>query len=820
MDISNTDMHTETQKSSNGRGMQYHFSKGEILEDYRIANVSRELSLIGRREVLNGRAKFGIFGDGKEVAQLAMAKFFREGDFRSGYYRDQTFQMAAGMLTAEQFFAQLYGDTDLNHNPDNGGRLMNNHFATRSLDENGEWKDLTSMKNSSADISPTAGQMPRLLGLAQASRLYREIPELRSTKGFSNNGNEVAFGTIGDSSTSEGQFFETINAAGVLQVPMAMSVWDDGYGISVTRDHQTTKGNISEALKGFRKEGDSNGYYFYSCKGWDYPALVEMYREGIDKCRKEHVPVLFHVTELTQPQGHSTSGSHERYKSKERLQWEKDNDPISRMREWIIHQQYATAEELDDIEHNAKKQARNAKKTAWKNITDPVKGERDELLDLIDQKNCICSNEKFDKVTAIRKELKKIKYPIRKDNFSAAKKILRYICYDCPARDALREDLSRWIRKMYAENKDRYSSHLYSETPYAAVSIEPVPASYSEDAPEVAGREILRDNFDKLFEQYPHVVIFGEDTGKIGGVNQSMEGLQQKYGEMRVADTGIREITIAGQAIGLAMRGIRPIAEIQYFDYLLYALQTLSDDLATLHYRTKGGQKAPAIIRTRGHRLEGVWHSGSPLSMVINSLRGMIVAVPRNMTQAAGIYNTLIQADDPALVIEPLNGYRLKEKQPENLGQHKVPVGKAEVLQEGRDVTLVTYGSCVRIAMDAAMQLKEFDIYVEVIDAQTLLPFDRERLIAKSVQKTNRVLFFDEDVPGGATAFMMQKVMEEQNAFFHLDSPPATLTAEQHRPAYSTDGDYFSNPNAEDVFDKVYDILREANPHKYAPIYK
>lgn len=815
MGISNT--HTNVNKSSNKK--EYELSRDEILQDYRIANLSREMSLIGRREVLNGRAKFGIFGDGKEIAQLAMAKFFQNGDFRSGYYRDQTFQMAAGMLTPEQFFAQLYGDTNLQNNPDNGGRLMNNHFASRSLDENGNWKRLTEMKNSSPDISPTAGQMPRLLGLAQASKIYRSLDELKDFTQFSNNGNEVAFGTIGDSSTSEGHFFETINAAGVLQVPMTISIWDDGYGISVTKEHQTTKGNISEALKGFQREGNSNGYDFYAENGWNYPALIQMYREGIEKCRNEHIPALFHVTELTQPQGHSTSGSHERYKSRERLEWEQNYDPIHKMREWIIEQQYASSEELNDIENQAKKEARGAKKQAWKNFTDPLKEEREELLSIIDAKNCVCGKNNFDKITAIRKELEKIKYPIRKDNFSAVKKILRHVCYECPARESLRQDLSNWMSEKYAENKERYSSHLYSEQYNRLSNIKVIPARYNNDTPEVAGREILRDNFDAIFEKYPQVLTFGEDTGKIGGVNQSLEGLQEKYGAVRVADTGIREITIAGQAIGLALRGLRPIAEIQYFDYLLYALQTLSDDLATVHYRTRGGQKAPAIIRTRGHRLEGVWHSGSPLSMVINSIRGMIVAVPRNMTQAAGMYNTLLKADDPALVIEPLNGYRLKEKRPENMGEFNVPMGQVETLQEGRDITIVTYGSCVRIAMDAVTQLKEFDVYAELIDVQTLLPFDRHHAIAKSIQKTNRVLFFDEDVPGGATAYMMHKVMEEQQAFFHLDSPPATLTAEEHRPAYGTDGDYFSNPNAEDVFDKVYGIMHEASPGKYPAIY-
>lgn len=796
------------------------YSKEEILNDYRLATLSREISLLGRKEVLTGKAKFGIFGDGKELAQIAFAKTFQNGDWRSGYYRDQTFMMAAGLFSAEEFFAQLYGQTDIKLNPGNAGRVFNNHFSTRSLNDDGTWKDLTSMKNSSPDMSPTAGQMPRLLGLAYASKLFRLNKELASYSKFTKGGNEVAFGTIGDASTSEGHFFETLNAAGVLQVPMALAVWDDGYGISVPREYQTTKGNISELISGFeKKEGDKTGLLIYRAKGWNYPELVKVFTEGVERCRKEQVPVLFHITEVTQPQGHSTSGSHERYKSEERLKWEVEFDCNRRFKEWIIKEGVAKEEELIAIDQESANKAKEARSKAWTDFTNPIKKERDELIKIIDNRSCYCKREHIDKVGIITEDLKKIATPIRKDNMSAAKKILRYVCTDCSMRSKLQNDLSIWLKRNNDDGNDRYSSHLFCETERAAINVKEVKAVFSENSPMVNGREVLRDNWDILFKKNPLLVAFGEDLGKIGGVNQSYEGLQAKYGELRITDTGIRETTIMGQGLGLALRGFRPVAEIQYFDYLLYALQTMSDDLATTHWRTKGGQMAPLIVSTRGHRLEGVWHSGSPLSMVINSIRGVYVCVPRNMTQAAGFYNTLLEGDDPALVIEPLNGYRLKERRPENLGEYRIPLGVPEILNEGKDITLVTYGSCVRIAQDAVQQLTEFGISVELIDVQTLLPFDLPNVVLESIKKTNRVVFFDEDVPGGATSFMMQKVLEEREGFFHLDSAPKTITAKEHRPAFATDGDYFSNPNAEDVFDGIYSIMNEANPKRFPKLY-
>jgi pyruvate/2-oxoglutarate/acetoin dehydrogenase E1 component/TPP-dependent pyruvate/acetoin dehydrogenase alpha subunit len=795
-------------------------NKQIVLNDYYIAVLSRELSLLGRKEVLTGKAKFGIFGDGKELTQIAMAKTFENGDWRSGYYRDQTLMMATGLFTAEDFFAQLYGQTDVELNPGNAGRSFNNHFGTRSLNPEGSWKDLTITKNSSSDISPTAGQMPRLLGLAWASKLYRQNKNLHSFNKFSVNGNEVAFGTIGDASTSEGHFFETLNAAAVLQVPLAMTVYDDGYGISVPREHQTAKGSISELLSGIeKKEGDKTGMIILKAKGWDYEELVSTFKKGIDICRKDHTPVLFHITEITQPQGHSTSGSHERYKSAERLQWEKDFDCNQKFKQWIIDSKLADEGELVEIENKAANDAREAKNSAWRKYTEPIKSERDALVKIIDNRSCLCKREHIDKVGLITDELRKIPNPIRKDNMSSAKRILRHVCTDCSIRKQLQSDLSSWMKANYIKANDLYSTHLYCETEKSALQVKLTPIEFSEQSPIVSGREILRDNWHKQFEKNPLLVIFGEDVGKIGGVNQTYEGLQEKFGELRISDTGIRETTILGQGIGAALRGLRPVAEIQYFDYLLYALQTISDDLATLRWRTKNGQMAPLIISTRGHRLEGVWHSGSPLSMVINSIRGVYVCVPRNMTQAAGFYNTLLEADDPALVIEPLNGYRLKEKMPDNIGEYKVPLGIPEIIREGKDVTLLTYGSCVRIAQEAVDQLWHFGISVELIDVQTLLPFDIPNIILESVRKTNRVVFFDEDVPGGATAFMMQKVLEERGAFNLLDSQPRTITAKEHRPAYTTDGDYFSNPNAEDVFETVYDVMHEVNPKRYPKLY-
>lgn len=793
-------------------------SKDEILNDYRIAHESRQVSLLGRREVLTGKAKFGIFGDGKEVPQLAMAKVFREGDWRSGYYRDQTFMFAAGIMTLEEFFAQLYGDTDIEFNPQTGGRLMNNHFSTRTLNEDGSWKDLTKLKNSAADTSPTASQMPRLLGLAQASKLFRNNPGLKGYKELSEDGNEVAFGTIGDASSAEGHFWESINAAGVLQIPMAVSIWDDGWGISVPNKYQITKSNLSEVLSGFAKNSKDNGYYIFREKGWDYPALVNMYQKGIDLCRNEHVPVIFHVTELTQPQGHSTSGSHERYKSEEQLEWEAGHDCIKKMREWILDEKIASSEEIDEIEKNAAKRAKEARRKAWDNYMGPMRKKQQDFLKTVDISTCNCA--KTDAIDSIKKELSRVGEPIRKDIMSCGKKILRLICDQCSNPDnSLKTNVTHWLNKESEEGKTAYNSNLWSETERSALKIEEVKPTYTGASETVPGREILRKNFDRIFEKHPKVLMFGEDVGKIGGVNQTAEGLQEKYGEVRVFDTGIREATIIGQGIGLAMRGLRPIAEIQYFDYLLYGLQLLSDDLATLQYRTRGGQKAPLIVSTRGHRLEGIWHAGSPLSMVINSIRGVNVLVPRNMTQAAGFYNTMLQSDEPALIIEPLNAYRLREKEPDNIGVYTVPLGKPEILKEGTDISLVTYGSCVRIAEEAVNQLQEFGIDVELIDIQSLLPFDLEHRIVDSLKKTNKILFFDEDVPGGATSYMMQKVIEEQKGYYYLDSEPRTLTAQAHRAAYSTDGDYFSNPNAEDVFDAVYNIMHEHNPEKYPKIF-
>ncbi len=794
------------------------FKKAEVLADYKLANESRQVSLLGRREVLGGRANFGLFGDGKEVPQIIKAKFFRNGDWRSGYYRDQTFMMAAGLSTLDIFFAQVYGDTDIERNPDNGGRLMNCHFATRSLDSKGEWKDLTKQKNSSGDISPTAGQMPRLLGLALASKVFRNNPEMwEHAKKFTVKGNEIAFGMIGDASTSEGYFFEAINAAGVLQVPIALSVWDDGYGISVPKKIQTTKERISELLKGFVGDEKTPGIRLFSCNGWDYPALYAMYEEGIEICRKEMVPVVFHVKELTQPQGHSTSGSHERYKSPERLAWEKANDCIPKMREWILTEGIASKEELDAIEAESVKAAKAAKDRAWKAFLTPFKEERKHLIDVVKTTSCPC--KKQDRIDKIVADLEAIAEPIRKDIYSAAKKIMRDVCTSCSMKKPMKADLDVWMEEQKKLNASRYSSHLYSQSEQSAFNIEGIAPVFNDDSPIVTGREVLNANYNILFKENPLAVIFGEDVGKIGGVNQTLEGMQAKYGETRVSDTGIREATIVGQGLGMALRGLRPIAEIQYFDYLLYGLQVLSDDLATTHYRTAGGQKAPLIISTRGHRLVGIWHSGSAMSMVLNSIRGMHVLVPRDMTQASGFYNTMMASDDPALIIEPLNGYRLKERMPANIGHYRIPIGIPEVLSEGTDVTLVTYGSCVKIAQEALPQIRDFGISVELIDVQSLLPFDRNHDILKSLKKTNKILFFDEDTSGGATAFMMQKVLEDQGGYRYLDAEPKTLTANDHRPAYTNDGDYFSKPNAEDVFETIYLMMHEYNPNKYPRIW-
>ncbi len=787
--------------------------KTEILNDYRLASFSREISLMGRREVLTGKAKFGILGDGKEVAQIALAKQWQPGDWRSGYYRDQTMMMAAGLLTGEQFFAQLYADADVEREPASAGRMMNGHYSTRSLDEKGNWKNLAEQVNSSPDISPTAGQMPRLLGLGLASKFYRNNPELKDKKQFSNAGNEVAFGTIGDASTSEGMFWEAINAAGVMQVPVVMSIWDDGHGISVPKEFQTIKESISEALSGFQRTADKKGFEILKTKGWDYPHLVLTYEKAVKIAREEHVPVLVHVEEVTQPQGHSTSGSHERYKSPERLQWEKDFDPIKKMKEFILSKELSTAEELEEIEKTARKDARDAKTNAWKSFLEPIKQEHKEAVDLISAMGTESKNSAF--INKIKDALAGSTDPLRKEIYESVRKSIRYARNE---KLASKTALVSWLNKRFEENRARYSSHLHSESELSPLEISGTDVEYADDA-QVDGREILRDNFDALLNKHPELIIFGEDAGKIGGVNQGLEGLQAKYGVHRVFDTGIRECTIIGQGIGMAMRGLRPIAEIQYLDYLLYAIQILSDDLATVQYRTKGGQKAPLIIRTRGHRLEGIWHSGSPMGMIIHALRGMHICVPRNMTQAAGMYNTLMAGDDPALVIESLNGYRLKEKQPNNFGEFKVELGRVETMTEGEDITIVTYGSMVRMCVEVSKQLREVGISAEVVDVQTLLPFDLGQEIVESLKKTNRVLFVDEDVPGGASAFMMQKVLEEQGGYRYLDSAPATLAANAHRAAYASDGDYFSKPSNEDIFEKVYAIMSEVDPINYPDLF-
>jgi pyruvate/2-oxoglutarate/acetoin dehydrogenase E1 component/TPP-dependent pyruvate/acetoin dehydrogenase alpha subunit len=786
--------------------------KAEVLNDYRIARVSRECSLLGRKEVLTGKAKFGIFGDGKEVPQLAMAKAFQNGDFRSGYYRDQTFMMAIGQLTIEQFFAGLYGHTDLAHDPMSAGRQMGGHFATHSLDENGNWNNLTQQKNSSADISPTAGQMPRLLGLAQASKIYRNVRGLEDFTKFSNQGNEVAWGTIGNASTSEGLFFETINAAGVLQVPMVMSVWDDEYGISVHARYQTTKENISEILKGFQRDTDNNGYEIMTVKGWDYPALVATYQKASAVAREEHVPVLIHVKELTQPQGHSTSGSHERYKNGDRLAWEAEFDCLAQMRNWLLDNNLATTEELEAIDNEAKKEVLDGKKAAWTAFVSPIKAEQNELVALLNTIAETSANKVF--IEQYTSALAAIKEPIRKDILTTARKVLRMI-----VKENGQSQLATWITNYTNKIQPKFSSHLFSQSDKAVLGTAAVAPTYDETAEEVDARLVLRDNFDAIFNKYPESLIFGEDSGNIGDVNQGLEGMQEKYGELRVADAGIREATILGQGIGMAMRGLRPIAEIQYLDYLLYAIQIMSDDLATLQYRTHGRQKAPLIIRTRGHRLEGVWHSGSPMGMIINAIRGIHVLVPRNMTKAAGFYNTLLETDEPALVVECLNGYRLKEKMPTNLGEFKTPIGVVETIKEGNDITIVSYGSTLRIVEQASKELLEIGIDVEIIDAQSLLPFDVNHNCVKSIAKTNRLLVVDEDVPGGASAYLLQQIIDEQNGYQYLDSQPQTLASKAHRPAYGTDGDYFSKPSAEDIFEKVYAIMHEAKPEQYPSLY-
>lgn len=783
-----------------------------VIEDFKLAVESREASLIGRREVLTGKAKFGIFGDGKEIPQLAWARVFKNGDFRSGYYRDQTFMMAIGQLNTQQFFASLYADTVHENEPAAAGRQMNGHFATQSLDENGDWKDLTAQKNSSADVSPTASQMPRLLGLAEASKKYRQIKDLKEWHKFSKNGNEIAWGTIGNASTSEGIFFEVVNAAGVLQVPMVISIWDDDYGISVHNRHQTTKENISEILKGLQRTDEEPGYEILRVKAWDYPALIETYEKAEKIARKKHVPVMIHVTEVTQPQGHSTSGSHERYKNKQRLAWEQEFDCIKKMREWMVNSAIASDEELDEMEKEAKSAARKAKKAAWEDFINPIKEEVKTVQSLIDSAEQAFGKESLKQLS---QKLAQLSEPLRLDATSAARRALWTLRGESgPEKEAL----NQWLEQSREANQHRYNSLLYSDSDQSALKITEVAANYDDEAQEVDARIILRDNFDRLLGERPEVLIFGEDSGQIGDVNQGLEGLQAKHGEEKIYDVGIREASILGQGIGMAMRGLRPIAEIQYLDYLYYALQIMTDDLATLQYRTKGRQKAPMIIRTRGHRLEGIWHSGSPLGAIINALRGIHVLVPRNMTKAAGFYNTMLDSDEPALIIECLNGYRLKEKMPANLAELRTPLGIPETIREGDDLTIVSYGSMLRIISEAAEELSKIGIEVELIDVQSLLPFDLEHRSVESVKKTNRLLVIDEDVPGGANAYILQKVVDEQAAYRYLDSPPQVLSAHEHRPAYGSDGDYFSKPNAEDVFEKVYAMISESNPGHYPPL--
>jgi pyruvate/2-oxoglutarate/acetoin dehydrogenase E1 component/TPP-dependent pyruvate/acetoin dehydrogenase alpha subunit len=789
-------------------------SKENITNDYRLACESRQVSLLGRKDTMGGRSKFGIFGDGKEVAQIALARTFRQGDFRSGYYRDQTIEASLGNLTWQQFFAQMYAHADLAHEPSTGGRSMNGHFSTRWLDDDGQWLDQTKLFNSVCDISSTAGQVPRAVGLAYASKLYRENKDLQYLTQFSNHGNEIVFATIGDASTSQGMFWEAMNAAGVLQIPMLVSVWDDGYGISVPIEYQTTKGSISKALAGLQRNEDEPGIEIFAVHGWDYPALLETYEKAAKICREEQVPVLVHVTEMTQPQGHSTSGSHERYKNKQRLKWEIDFDCNLRFRDWILKNGYATDEELEQIEAEAKETASTSRNQAWQAYRVDLDREYLETIQLL--QNAGKDSNFSTELSNVVLELSKTYLPVRRDMISSVRKALRILGKE---NNPFKITLQDFLRKSLEENKERFNSHLYSETADSPLNVKAVAPVFSESSPTVDGREVIRSYFNALFEREPRVVAIGEDIGMIGDVNQGFAGLQEKYGELRITDTGIRETTIVGQGIGLAMRGLRPIVEIQYFDYIYYALSTLTDDLASLRYRTAGGQKAPLIVRTRGHRLEGIWHSGSPMGTMLSSLRGMHVIVPRNFTQAAGFYNTLLKGDDPALIVEPLNSYRQKEVLPDNVGEICIPLGQPEIIREGSDLTIVTYGSMCRIVMEAASQLQSSDIDVEVIDVQTLLPFDINSSIVESIKKTNRVIFADEDMPGSASAYMMQQVVEKQNAYRWLDSPPVTISAKDHRPPYGSDGDYFSKPNMDDIFEAVYKIMHEADPDRYPELF-
>ncbi len=812
------------QATKNQEKLSFTDFKNEVLQDYRIAVLSREMSLLGRREVLTGKAKFGIFGGGKEVPQLAMAKVFKNGDFRSGYYRDQTFMLAINALTPQEFFASLYADANIENEPSSAGRQMNGHFATQNLNEDGTWKKLLNQKNVSADISCTAGQMPRLIGLAQASKIYRNCDVLKKKNNFSNNGNEIAFGTIGNASTSEGHFFEAINAAGVLQIPMIMSVWDDDYGISVHAKYQTTKENISEILKGFQRTKKEKGFEILRVNGWNYSQLMSTYTKAEKIAREEHVPVLIHVNELTQPQGHSTSGSHERYKSKSRLQWEKENDCNLKMREWILNFElqsdentfrFVESEEvLIQIEKEAKKEASQAKRNAWNAYLNPIKEDRNDLITILNDIIKTSSNKAF--INNLKTQLENLDILDRASILNTARKCIIYLRNE---NFTAKESLQNWILNYSHKQQHKYSSHLYSEQENKVTNIVEIKPTYNTDSKIVDARLVLKNNFETLFNTHNELLIFGEDAGKIGDVNQGLEGLQEKFGEIRVSDTGIREATIIGQGIGLAMRGLRPIAEIQYLDYILYAIQTMSDDLATLRWRTFGRQKAPLIVRTRGHRLEGVWHAGSPMGAIIHLLRGIYVLTPRNMTKAAGFYNTLLESDEPALVIENLNGYRLKEKLPINLGEFRTPIGVVETIKEGSDITLISYGSTLKIVEEAAKELNAVGIDAEIIDAQTLLPFDIKHDVVKSIQKTNRLAIIDEDVNGGASGYLLDEIINKQNAYAYLDSKPITISAKAHRTAYGSDGDYFSKPNVMDIFEKIYNLMQEANPAKFENLY-
>ena len=789
--------------------------KAVILSDFRLINEVRESSLFGRRDVLSGKGSFGIFGDGKELAQIALAKVFKDGDFRAGYYRDQTLMMCLGQLTTKQMFAHLYGNPELSAEPSSGSRQMMNHFGSRLLNEDGTWRNLMEQKNSTSDMACLASNMPRLVGLAQASKVYRNNKDLSQKKSFSNNGSEIAFGTIGNSSCAEGHFFEAVNAIGVLQVPAIISVWDDGYGISVGNEYQMTKSDVSEVLKGFQRDDKGEGFEIFKVKGWDYPALVDTYEKAEKLAREKHIPSIVHVVEMTQPTGHSTSGSHERYKTKERLQWEKDYDCLLQFSNWIINNNIATKEELDIINKEVKDFVKKSKKEAWEEYQNPLKLELDELLIILNSISDKCEIEELEGWVASLKQSASFGL-FRRDFLSVARKVLSRIASN---NTIDKSSLISFINKIKVENAERYNTKLYNETAFSARNIKEVLPVFNNDSEEVDGRIVLRDNFDKMFSNIPEAMIFGEDVGKIGGVNQGVEGLQDKYGELRVSDTGIRETTILGQGIGLSLRGLRPIAEMQYLDYLLYAFQTMADDIATLHYRTNGGQISPVIIRTRGHRLEGIWHSGSPMGMIIHGTRGVNLCVPRDMTKAAGFYNTLMVANEPAMVIECLNSYRVKEKLPTNMGEFRTPLGIPEVTRKGNDLTIVTYGSTWRIVTEAAKQLEQLDINVEVIDVQTLVPLDINSMIVESVKKTNRLLVVDEDVPGGASAYILQNIIEDQKAFFHLDSEPQTLAAKAHRCAYGKDGDYFSKPSIEDVFEKVYNMMNEVDPLKFPNLY-